>query len=335
LAFFLGAIILLFVTVAKVQNLLVSVIMAFVNAYMLAPAVDFFERRGLDRKWAVAIPFFGLTLAFVVTIKIFVPILMEQGHTLQNNFPKYLEAVTRFVTDAETQITGLMQNIYPINLKGQIQPQMMAWAGNIFQDVPNYISQSLMILFLTPLLTFFMLLDGRGFVRDLLSLVPNSFFELALNLHHQVATQLGGFIRARIIQSILVGMVIWAGLLVLDFPYALVLAIFAGIMNVIPYLGPLIGVLPALIISFANGGSSGEMAWIASIYTLAQILDTVLITPFVVAKIVNLHPVTVILVIILGNQLMGILGMIICIPVFSALKVSVIAIYKHLTDFRS
>ena len=106
-------------------------------------------------------------------------------------------------------------------------------------------------------------------------------------------------------------------------------------MNVIPYLGPLIGIMPAVIISFANGGHESSLFWLLVIYGGAQILDALLIVPFVVAKIVDMHPVTVILAILVGSQTMGVLGMIICIPVFSALKVTVNAIYKHLVDFRS
>jgi putative permease len=335
LFFFLSALLLIFLAISKVENLLVSLIFAFVTAYMLAPAVDLLERRGFERKWAVILPFIALAVSLSIIVKVFFPTLLEQLQNLQQNYPKYSSAVSVFVTETEAQVTGFMQNIYPLDLKGRIEPQLMSWAGTFFQDLPAYVSKSLMIVFLTPLLAFFMLLDGKGFVRNLLSLVPNNFFELALNLQHQVATQLGGFIRARIIQSILVGLVIWIGLVALDFPYALVLAVVAGVLNVIPYLGPLVGVLPALVISFANGANHGEMAWIAGIYATAQALDAVLITPFVVAKIVDLHPITVILVIIAGSQMMGILGMVICIPVFSALKVSTIAIYKHLTDFRS
>jgi putative permease len=192
-----------------------------------------------------------------------------------------------------------------------------------------------MVLFLSPLLAFFMLLDGRVFVRRIINLVPNNLFELTLNLQHQVASQIGGFIRARIIQSLLVSVVIWIGLLIIHFPYALVLALVAGILNVIPYLGPVIGALPALVICFANGGNIGDIAIISIIYGASQAIDAALITPLVVAKIVDLHPITVILVIIAGSQLMGVLGMIICIPIFSAFKVSSIAIYKHLTDFRT
>jgi putative permease len=323
------------VAIAKIDNLLVSMILAFVTSYMLAPTVDFLERRGFSRKWATVLPFLAVIIVASFGLQLFFPTMVDQMETLKINFPKYLQVLTDLTTRMESEVGGFIRSVYPVDIQSALQPKLISWAATFFQDLPNYISKSLMISLLAPLLAFFMLLDGRQFVRTILTLVPNNFFELALNLNHQIGSQIGGFIRARFVQSALVALVIWIGLMILNFPYALVLAIAGGILNVIPYLGPLIAVLPPLLISLSGGTNGGELAWIAMIYGTAQVLDATLITPFVVAKIIDLHPITVILVIIVGSQLMGVLGMIICIPIFSALKVSTIAIYKHLTDFRS
>lgn len=335
LAFFVAALGFLFVVLTKIDNLLVSFILALVSYYFLTPSVDFLERKGFSRTIATAIPFLTVVITIIVAGSILVPILVDQVSDLQASFPKYLETTNQFVSDIQNRVNDTVKNVYPLDIKNRLQPKFMEWGQAFFQSLPEYISKSLMVLFLAPLFAFFMLTDGRDFSRKLISLVPNNYFELVLNLNHQISQQIGGFIRARLLQSILVGLVIWVGLLILGFPYALVLAIFAGILNVIPYLGPLIGAVPAFLICFANGGDPSILLGLTLVYAAAQVLDTILITPFVVARIVNLHPVTVVLVIIAGSQLMGILGMIICIPVFSTLKVSATAIYRHLTDFRS
>jgi len=335
LFFFLSALTLLIFAIILIKNIFVSFLLALVTYYMLAPIVDFLERRGLSRTLSTTIPFLLLIVLFAVLAQIFFPVLMDQVNSLKYDFPKYLEASTKFLTNLENEATVFFEQIYPVNIRGNIQPRIMGYAEDLFKNLPDYISQSLTIFFLTPFLAFFMLVDGKDFVRKILALVPNNFFELALNMNHQISAQMGSFIRARFLESILIGFVIWAGLMILGFPYALILAVFAGVMNVIPYLGPFIGIAPALIICFAHAHSTSTMLWIVLIYALAQVLDIILIIPLVVAKIVDLHPVTVVLVVIVGSQLMGILGMIISIPLFSALKVSTSAIYKHLTDFRS
>lgn len=335
LLFFIAAILVLLFSLYKVDNLLISMLLAVVNFYILSPAVDFLERKGFSRQWSTTVPFLVLILFLAILVQFFFPILLEQFKSLQVDLPKYTEISTAFFTNVELKISSVLKDIYPVELGGKIQTQLVNFATTFFQKMPDYISQSLIVLFLAPFLTYFMLLDGRDFVRKLLTLVPNNFFELALNLNHQIGFQMGGFIRARILESVIVSALIWTGLLIMGFPYALSLSLFAGILNIVPYLGPVIGLAPALLIGFANGGGSTELMWILIIYFGAQLVDTVLIVPFVVAKIVDLHPVTVVLAVIVGSQLMGVLGMIISIPLFSILKVSTIAIYKHLTDFRA
>lgn len=335
LFFFLGALVSLFAAITFIENLLVSFLLAFVTYYILSPFVGFFERRGLSKVVSTTIPFLLMTLIVVASFQILVPVLGRQFSSLQEDFPKYMAASSSFVEQIENRVNLVMDKIYPINLRERFVPSLESFAQSTFQNLPALISKSLTILFLAPFLAFFMLLDGRDFVRRLLSLVPNDLFELVIHLNHQISSQMGSFVRARILESGIVGFVIWAGLMIMDFPYALVLAIFAGILNIIPYLGPIIGAAPAIIINFANGGSNMDLFWLLSIYSLAQVIDMAVIVPFVVAKIVDLHPVTVILAVIIGAQMMGILGMIISIPVFSALKLTTYAVYKHFTGFRN
>ena len=165
--------------------------------------------------------------------------------------------------------------------------------------------------------------------------MPNNVFELALNLNYQINRQMGDFIRARLLEAAIVGFVIWVGLAIIGFPYASILAVFAALTNLIPYVGPFIGAIPALIIGIVNNDPTFTLFLVALTYLIAQLIDIIFIIPMVVAKIVNLHPVFVVVVIIIGSQLMGILGMVISIPVASALKLTVTAVYDHLIYFRS
>ncbi len=335
LFFFLSALLLLISAILFIKNVFVSFLLAFVTYYVVSPIVDFLERRGLSRQMATTLPFLVLLLIAAGLVQGFFPLLLEQMNSLKFDFPKYLDASTKFLMSLELQANSLVSQIYPVDLRGNIEPKLMGYVQDFFKNLPDLVSQSLTVFFLAPFLAYFMLLDGRDFVRKILSMVPNNFFELALNLNHQIGVQMGGFVRARFLESALIGFVIWAGLMILGFPYALILAVFAGIMNVIPYIGPFIGAVPALVICLANAHPNSTLMWLIFIYALAQVLDIILIIPLVVAKIVDLHPVIVVLAVIVGSQAMGILGMIISIPLFSALKVSASAIYKHLTDFRS
>jgi putative permease len=179
-----------------------------------------------------------------------------------------------------------------------------------------------------------MLKDSRIFSRQVLSLVPNKFFELALSLSHQINYQLGAFIRARLIEAMIVGLVVFVGLWAIQFPYAVFLAVFAALANLIPYIGPIIGALPAFILCLVNHETNLAIILMSATYLAGQLLDIFVIVPGVVAKVVNLHPIIVVIAIIAGSQVMGVLGMILAIPVVSAFKLIVVTVYDRLILFR-
>jgi putative permease len=335
LLFFLSSVFLIFLIIVRVPNMLVSFLLAFVLYFLVAPSVDFMERRGVKRLWATVIPFFILFTTGVVAIYLFSQDLIDQSDSLQLNSQKYMETLSKLLQDLAGQVGGFMNSMFQIDVQSKIIPQIYAWGSSFLQQVPDFLSHSFTVLLLTPFFAFFMLYNGREFVRELVAMVPNNFFELALNLNYQIGSQMGGFIRARLAESVICGLLLWLGLTIMGFPYAVVLALFAALLNIIPYLGPVIGAAPAFIICLANGGSTADLAALLIIYGAVQVIDAVVLVPFLVAKIVNLHPVSVVIAILVGSQLMGILGMIICIPVASALKVTFVALYRHFTDFRS
>jgi putative permease len=325
------------VILLTVDNLLLSFVLAFVLNYLLAPLVDILERRGIPRQTAILIPFLSTGALIVFGIAQVVPLITQQATALQARLPKYQVDLMNLVASAQGHLEGFLK-IYNINFADTVNAFIVTKTTNLSNALPAALSGSLTVLLLTPIFGFFMLQDGRTAARQLLAMVPNSFFEPALNLHHQLNEQMGGFIRARFLEAAIVGIVVWVGLQISGFPYASLLGLFAGITNLIPYLGPIIGAVPAILIALISDDAlithsmSINLIIVSSIYFFAQLVDIAFVIPLVVAKIVNLHPVTVIIVIIVGSQVMGILGMVISIPVASAIKLIFHAFYDHLME---
>jgi putative permease len=197
----------------------------------------------------------------------------DQVKSLQEHLPKYLSSINQQISRLESEVGLFTKSVFQTDLQGKLQGQLSSSAKVLLEQLPDYVSKSFTILLLAPFFAFFMLLNGSNFIRSLLAMVPNNLFELVFNLQYQISSQVGGFIRARLIESIIVGVLIWGGLLVLDFPYALVLAIFAAILNIIPYLGPILGAAPAFVIAFSNGGDSSQMIWLVVIFAGVQAID--------------------------------------------------------------
>jgi len=332
-AIFLGILLVLFATIFLVKGLLLSVVIALIITYLLNPWVARLESAGLSRTASSAIVFLvftGIVVGFGAALS---PFVTQQIAALQSQLPKYVNGSVELIKKLQLQVALTTNNVAQFH----IEERFTTWAEDqsrmLLLNLPQYLSSSASVLLLSPFIGFFLLKDGRMFARSLLQIVPNNLFEMILNLQYQINDQIAHYIRARIFEAIIVGLVVLVGLLLIQFPYASILAIFAGVTNLIPYVGPLVGAIPALVISLINQDPQFFLVAVLIVYALAQLIDMFLVIPLVVAKIVDLHPITVIVAVIIGAQLLGVLGMVISIPVFSALKVTFVSVYKHVTDF--
>ena len=332
---FLGVIGLFFVILLTVENMLVSSLLAFVFSYMLSPVVNFLERKGIHRILAIIIVFALVTLLFGGLVSATFPFISDQVTSLKSELPKYIEGTIRMIEDTEERLASFSGTLFTVDISDQVETTLLGWTSSIFEDLPTLVTKLFTTLILAPFFAFFFLKDGRTFSKILLAMVPNNIFEMVLNLYSQINGQIGQFVRARLLEAAFVGVVVWVGLFVLGARYATLLAIFAALTNLIPYIGPFIGAVPALIIALINGESTLGLFLVMMVYLAAQIVDALFLIPMVVAKIVDLHPITVVIAIIIGAQLMGVLGMLISIPVASALKVTITSVYLHLTGFRT
>lgn len=324
-----------FIFVLTIDNLLVSSILAFVISYALGPTVSYLERQGVSRGLATTavFVFVGIGLA-LLSLWIF-PYIGHSLSALQGDMPRYIAGLGQFISEKETDLRSIAGPVSNFDLTSRVETKLTNWTQQFFEELPGTVKTFFTVMLLGPFLAFFMVKDGRRAMRSAMGLIPNNLFEAALSLLHQINFQIGQFVRARLLESVIVGLVTSIGLMMVSFPYAVILGLIAGIMNLIPYLGPILGAVPAFLIALVNGYSSLDVALMASVYIVAQLIDAGLLIPVMVAKIVDLHPVTVFLVIIAGAQVMGILGMIISIPVASTVKVTVTTIYRHLIDTRA
>lgn len=321
-------------SVLIVENLLISTLIAFVISYLLSPVVNRLERQGFDRLWSTLWTFTVVGVLIGVTGFLIFPKLATALVALQKEAPTYITGFSRLIEDIESHLRAIFGPLFSFDLRELAESSLTQGSEAFFNEIPRFVKQTLTVMILAPFLAFFMVKDGRSITRKAFNLIPNHIFETTLSLQHQINHQIGHFVRARLLEALIVGLVTWFGLVLISFPFSLLLGIFAAVTNLIPYIGPLIGMIPAIGIALVNGSSNFDLLLVFTVYAVAQIIDGGLLIPFFVARLVNLHPVTVILVIIAGAQFMGVLGMIISIPVASTLKVTLETIYRHLTESR-
>ena len=315
-----------------IKGLFITLLLAFVLSFILSPPVNLLCRLGLRRSHSVSLVFSSFLIGLGGLLFWSLPFLSNQFKSLQEEFPKYIEQVSILMQDWQNSLEDSFFFLSDLNLSYRFTQFLSSFGQAFLEEFPSTLTQSFTVLLLAPFFAFYIMKSRLGLLRNLYPLVPNHVFEMFLILHYKINKQIGVFVRGRILEACIVGLIIGVGLLILDFPFPIVLGIFASLTNLIPYIGPVIGSIPVLLVALVNEHEVSQIFLVLGLFFFAQIIDSMILVPILLARIVNLHPLTVIVIIIAGAQFMGIIGMIISIPLVNALKVSISAVYQHISD---
>jgi predicted PurR-regulated permease PerM len=194
--------------------------------------------------------------------------------------------------------------------------------NNSMMDIPqilvsNYqkIFEAVSILATIPLIGFFLIKDNVKFRKDILKLIPNRYFEIVLIAFHKIDEIVGKYLRAIFFEIIIVGSLSAAALSLLGVDYAILIGFMAGFANVIPYFGPIMGVLFAVISILLAGSPPIMILYVIVAMYLVQVIDNNFVFPFVVGATIDMHPLIVLLTVLAGGWAWGIVGMLVSVPV--------------------
>lgn len=311
--------------------LLFSLVLSFLLDPLVTQLEKLYSRTGSI--FIVYILTIGLTSLSILWMA---PHWQEFWNNMGTDFPHY----TTQVIEALRDIIAVLHDRFPVVAEYDLPLKIRGWAQElmaaIFAETPQSAMKVGGLMVIVPLFTFFFLRDGRKIMRACVSLAPNRHFEMARDLTYLVSRQLSQFVRGRVLEALIVGLVITAGLSLTDIRYAPVLGIFAGVTNLIPYIGPIIGMIPGILIAFVDLGAGGQFWWIVILYILiAQVLiDNFILIPVLISRVSNLHPLLVFFAIIVGGKLYGIIGMIIGVPIVSVIKIAILEVRTYRRKFR-
>ncbi len=315
--------------------LFLPLLFSLVLAFLLDPLVTQLEKI-CTRTGSIFIVYI-LTLGLLsLSILWMTPHWQAFWNNMGTDFPRY----TSQVIESLRNVVSAMHDRFPMIAEYDFPLRIRSWAEQlmttIFAQTPHSAMKVGGLMIIVPLFTFFFLRDGRNILRTCVSLAPNRHFEMARDLSYLISRQLSQFVRGRVVEALIVGLVITAGLSLTDIRYAPVLGIFAGVTNLIPYIGPIIGMIPGILIAFVDLGAGGQFWWIVILYILiAQVLiDNFILIPILISRVSNLHPLLVFFAIIVGGKLYGIIGMIIGVPIVSVIKITLLEVRTYRRTFR-
>lgn len=320
-------------TIPFVGSVLAPLVISLILSLLLTPLIDAMENIGINRGAAVGIIFIFIGGLIVISLKFLIPGLNQEIQSLS----KALENQDSQSLIDKLQIT-LTQRI-PILKNPEIAREVSAKLHNLFTGLLSKslnmifaILSSFTLIITVPFITFFLLKDGYRIKKFIIQSVPNRYFEMSLNLLYKTNQQLGNYIRGQLLVSSIVGALSVVALYSLNVPYFFVIGIIAGLANMIPYFGPIVGALPAILVAVVENGSLGSVLGIIIAFAMIQLLDNVLISPVIVSRSVQIHPLLVIIVILIGSNVGGIFGMLVAVPTFAVAQViakEIIWSFKH------
>lgn len=331
----------LFVVFAAATALIPFVIGAAI-AYLIAPFVDMlallmpFSNRERSRGAAILTIYGSVAAALTVLGFIFVPVIADQLTQLGDDLPTLID-------DGQAQLDRF-DRWYTDNLPDSVRERIQSGRDDLdsrISDLARDLTDSaLNFAFATaaailgylviPVWLFYVLKDRGQGVESFINFLPDQIRDDARNIIDIVNRTLGNYIRAQVLLGIVVGTVTATGLYLLDVPFAVGLGVIAGMTELIPIIGPIIGAVPALIVALAVDPQ--KAVWVGIFYLGVQQLENNLLVPRIQGWATNMNPAMIILLLVLANAIVGFWGMLIIIPLAAIVKEVFVYIYHRLED---
>lgn len=332
--------ILLSICLLVVLSILLGDILAMLAVSILVslifnPIVDFLERKFLSRLLSVLIVFIIVVLLISATFSFLLPRIVNQFNNLSTTLTQ--ENLQLFFQHIEKSLKAAFPFLNSINIVEKFtnfsQEIIFSWGNNLSNIVYSIVT-IISILVIVPFMTFFLLKDNKHLVRSIINVMPNKYFEVSYSVINKIGTQLGRFVRGWIFDAFLVGLLSGIGLSVLGINNAVSIGFIAGIGHLIPYFGPIIGGVPAIIISLIQFGNFSMLPSILVMFLCVYAIDNGFIQPNVFSKATDIHPLGIIILIVAGSQILGVLGMLLAVPIATVVKTASREIYLGYKNYK-
>ena len=303
--------------------------------YLLNPLVNLLMKMGVKRLAAIALIFILLIGMIVLIFMSIIPNLVEQLVSLARNIPGFISNMQTWLQELANHATRfplfkeLDVDKYISNLDvsaGSIIQQSLTGVTNGLGSVIGKITTIVLLLVTVPFILFYMLKDGEKLVPNIERLFPEKQRENIKGLLQQLNKTLSDYISGQAIECLFVGTFTFLGYLLIGVDYAFLFGVIAGLTNLIPYLGPYLGLAPALIYTFFDSPTRALLCIVVVI--IVQQIDGNVIYPNVIGKSLNIHPLTIILILLVAGNLSGILGVFLGVPVYAILRTLVVFVVK-------
>ncbi|MGB7861555.1 MAG: AI-2E family transporter [Acidimicrobiia bacterium] len=334
-----GAVILGYVVLVIAEQIRViwlPVVFAAGLVFLLEPVVKTFERIRMPRVVAVILAFVVLVALIIAALALVAPTIREQAVELAQTLPQlYVDVIdwlretgSRFGLDVDQYLSQQAIEDWLNDPGNQETIQQIvfgfgAGAGQVIRGVTEVVA----IIGLAPVLALYVLIDLKRFKENALNQTPPKYQEEVAYVGGEVGGALGSFVRGQLLVAVIVGILSSIGMYLIDLPFWLIIGLLAGFLNLIPFLGPIVGGALAVLVALLNG-DPWQGVWAVVIFVVIQQVDNHVITPMIQRTRVNLSPLVIVLALVVGGSVAGLLGVLVAVPLTAAIRILVGHIWR-------
>ncbi len=303
------------------SDVLLVIVTAIVIASAIEPVVRRLQRYKIHRVVAVLIVYLFMGAVFACLLVFFLPLVLSDTIGFLDNLPKTisLESVWSPIRDVSSSVSSTSivgHGISVSDLVGGLKSMLVGTGEGAFQTT-SFVFGGVLSFILIVVLSFYMSVQQDG-VDDFLRIVtPVRHHDYIIDLWKRSQRKIGYWLQGQILLGVIVGVLVYLVLMIVGIPHPLLLALLAGLLEIIPVFGPIISAVPAVLVAFSDAGV-GQGFLLVGLYLIIHQFENHLFYPLVVKKIVGISPIVVILALVIGAKLAGILGALLAVPLSAA-----------------
>ncbi|MFI3088175.1 AI-2E family transporter [Streptococcus sp. 2022WUSS037] len=315
------------------EIVLLPMILTGLLYYLLNPMVDWMEKHKISRTVGISILFVLISLLIIWGLAVAIPSIQEQVTSFAQNLPSNIQKI-------EGQVTGLLQNqrfeqFRPTALEmlNKVNDQIVAYAQKFSSSAVNWASnlistasQIIVAILIMPFILFYLLRDGQYLNKHITQYLPTKWREPIGTVLSDVNGQLSNYVRGQVTVAIIVALMFSVMFSIIGLSYPITLGVMAGFLNLIPYLGSFLAMIPAVILGLIAGPIM--LVKVLIVFMVEQTIEGRFVTPLIIGSSLNIHPITILFVLLTAGQMYGVLGVLLGIPIYASIKVLVKAVFE-------
>lgn len=318
-------IILALVAIYYIRDVIAIVFFAIIVASAVAPVARWFEKLRFPRVVGVLLVYIIVIGIIVFLISLLIPSLASQVKDFSAAFPQYAEkfySSFRTLEDISSKYYDVVGQIE--KFLGELGDILKRSAADPFGTTVNVFG-GLLAIIAVIVISFYLSVNKKGVQGFLESIIPNQHRTYILDLWERVQRKVGRWLQGQLLLGIIVGVAVYIGLSLLGVPFAPLLAIIAGIFELLPYVGPVLAAVPAVVLALFQ--SPLLALWVVILYIVVQQLENNILVPNLMGRVVGLNPLVVIIALLIGGKIAGIVGVILAVPIAAIIA-------EFIKDFR-